>query len=183
MVNGKPIRDRGMTQKIRAAAGIAIGFACFLVLAHLVPDSVCRDGWQSPSIGRQGACSHHGGVRIYSALYLPIFGVATFLGLWIGGGLPRRGIKSDTVNSAPHVFQSTEEQLIRAAIEEKKRLCFLYCKHGSSRWTQRRVRPMQYRERLGRERVPAACLVAFCEERQAERIFLLRRMRDLIVVD
>lgn len=23
---------------------------------------LCADGWRSPSIGRQGACSHHGGV-------------------------------------------------------------------------------------------------------------------------
>ena len=31
----------------------------------------CADGWSSPSIGRQGACSHHGGVvpaRIYAEL-------------------------------------------------------------------------------------------------------------------
>lgn len=24
---------------------------------------VCADGWHSPSIGRSGACSHHGGVH------------------------------------------------------------------------------------------------------------------------
>jgi hypothetical protein len=23
----------------------------------------CNDGWTSPSIGKQGACSHHGGVK------------------------------------------------------------------------------------------------------------------------
>ena len=28
----------------------------------LVPETTCKDGWKIPSIGRQGACSHHGGV-------------------------------------------------------------------------------------------------------------------------
>ncbi|MFF2852674.1 hypothetical protein ACFVT5_41235 [Streptomyces sp. NPDC058001] len=33
--------------------------------------TTCRDGWDSPSIGRPGACSHHGGVV---ALYTADFG-------------------------------------------------------------------------------------------------------------
>lgn len=39
--------------------------ACTLTLAGLaeiLPAARCRDGWRSPSIGRQGACSWHGGV-------------------------------------------------------------------------------------------------------------------------
>ncbi|TVZ90452.1 DUF3761 domain-containing protein [Streptomyces sp. BK340] len=28
-------------------------------------EATCRDGWGSPSIGRSGACSHHGGVVWY----------------------------------------------------------------------------------------------------------------------
>lgn len=27
------------------------------------PTASCRDGWRSSSIGKQGACSHHGGVK------------------------------------------------------------------------------------------------------------------------
>ncbi len=29
----------------------------------MVGPVICEDGWHSPSIGRQGACSHHGGVN------------------------------------------------------------------------------------------------------------------------
>src|ERR671919_300543 len=34
----------------------------FFLLVYFIPESTCRDGWESPSIGRQGACSYHGGV-------------------------------------------------------------------------------------------------------------------------
>lgn len=40
-------------------AGLLLLFA----LSALTPSPVCRDGWRSPSIGIQGACSHHGGVK------------------------------------------------------------------------------------------------------------------------
>ena len=44
-----------------------VGFLTFLVLTFagnaIVGPAVCNDGWASPSIGRQGACSHHGGVN------------------------------------------------------------------------------------------------------------------------
>lgn len=29
----------------------------------------CADGWLSTSIGRQGACSHHGGVKTFLNIY------------------------------------------------------------------------------------------------------------------
>ena len=43
-------------------------FVAFTVTRLLIGDffderPVCMDGWGSPSIGRQGACSHHGGVQ------------------------------------------------------------------------------------------------------------------------
>ena len=43
-------------------------FVVFTVTRLLIGDffderPVCMDGWGSPSIGRQGACSHHGGVK------------------------------------------------------------------------------------------------------------------------
>lgn len=58
--------------------GIIFGLViCFGVLA-LLPGATCRDGWKSNSIGRSGACSHHGGVggNVWSipALILGILG-------------------------------------------------------------------------------------------------------------
>lgn len=43
-----------------------IGLVVFLLssvfIGQLMGPVTCRDGWHSASIGRQGACSHHGGV-------------------------------------------------------------------------------------------------------------------------
>lgn len=39
----------------------------FLIRIPYINDSYCSDGWASPSIGRQGACSHHGGVGYIEA--------------------------------------------------------------------------------------------------------------------
>ena len=38
-----------------------------IIIGTLMPALVCMDGWQSGSIGKQGACSHHGGVN-----YMPV---------------------------------------------------------------------------------------------------------------
>lgn len=46
---------------------LIVGFTTFLVLSFagsaIIGPLSCNDGWQSPSIGKQGACSHHGGVN------------------------------------------------------------------------------------------------------------------------
>lgn len=46
---------------------IVVGFVVFFLLSfignQLVGPTRCSDGWASPSIGKQGACSHHGGVN------------------------------------------------------------------------------------------------------------------------
>lgn len=64
---------------------ILIGLAMFLLIIILGfawdGSSRCNDGWSSPSIGRQGACSYHGGVR--DSLKVPIFVGSAFLGLWV----------------------------------------------------------------------------------------------------
>ena len=44
--------------------GWIVGFVFFFVVGSFVPKSTCMDGWASSSIGRSGACSHHGGVRV-----------------------------------------------------------------------------------------------------------------------
>jgi hypothetical protein len=50
-----------------SAVGLMAFFACWITLSALWP-TVCSDGWVSPSIGRPGACSWHGGVSILSRL-------------------------------------------------------------------------------------------------------------------
>jgi len=57
--------------------------AVFLVSCNglrMVVHTTCGDGWHSPSIGRRGACSHHGGVdRIAGNLVLFGSGAAAWL--------------------------------------------------------------------------------------------------------
>jgi hypothetical protein len=42
--------------------GILLFVLSFIVLRQLIGPAKGRDGWASSSIGRQGACSWHGGV-------------------------------------------------------------------------------------------------------------------------
>jgi hypothetical protein len=60
-----------------------VGMLAFLVslvvVNILLGPETCSDGWQSPSIGSQGACSWHGGVdQIRSPL---VFLVSVFVGV------------------------------------------------------------------------------------------------------
>jgi|LULX01.1.fsa_nt_gb hypothetical protein len=34
-----------------------------VVIGIILPELACMDGWESPSVGKSGACSHHGGVN------------------------------------------------------------------------------------------------------------------------
>lgn len=51
----------------------ALWIITFLViwfgLALLSGPATCRDGWHSSSIGKRGACSHHGGVKNSSSVF------------------------------------------------------------------------------------------------------------------
>ncbi len=44
------------------AAGIGSAIFSIVALGYVLGPATCRDGWASSSIGRSGACSHHGGV-------------------------------------------------------------------------------------------------------------------------
>ncbi|MEK6678006.1 MAG: hypothetical protein AABY39_01185, partial [Nitrospirota bacterium] len=61
------------------ALGWLSGIAIFLLLAQMLPEIRCADGWASPSIGRQGACSRHGGVKGNGLYTLAILGISIWL--------------------------------------------------------------------------------------------------------
>ena len=48
---------------------IFLSFMIGIVLTKIGTYSGCADGWLSSSIGRQGACSHHGGVKTFLNIY------------------------------------------------------------------------------------------------------------------
>lgn len=62
-----------------------LGFSTFVALAwlstSLAGPVVCADGWPSLSIGRQGACSWHGGVGADPRLLLVLASAAA--GVWV----------------------------------------------------------------------------------------------------
>lgn len=64
--------------------GLAVFVLAVVALAPLLP-TTCADGWQSQSIGIQGACSSHGGVAASKDVIR--FGPAALLGIGVGGGL------------------------------------------------------------------------------------------------
>jgi Topoisomerase DNA binding C4 zinc finger len=57
-------------------AGLLTFLILLKVMTPLVRPTVCSDGWASGSIGRRGACSHHGGVGTNWSL----------LGVFLGAG-------------------------------------------------------------------------------------------------
>lgn len=61
-----------------------VGFATFVIcgvaVAAIEGPARCNSGWQSPSIGRQGACSSHGGVAGSFAL---VAGIGSGVGMGI----------------------------------------------------------------------------------------------------
>ena len=74
---------------------IVVGFAVFFILNlvgnQIVGPTRCSDGWASPSIGKQGACSHHGGVNRSpksGVLILSILG-GFVAAAFVGSGEPR----------------------------------------------------------------------------------------------
>ncbi len=62
--------------------GAIVGFTTNIIILLFLPSRkvVCRDGWESPSIGIIGACSHHGGVEQDTRLFFAFF-FSVFLGL------------------------------------------------------------------------------------------------------
>lgn len=79
------------------AIGWIVGIFVFILLAQLIPESVCNDGWRSPSIGNAGACSHHRGVNRHGFLRMLALVVSIFIGVivtsWVKEGNPLRRIR------------------------------------------------------------------------------------------
>jgi hypothetical protein len=48
---------------MRPYRGVLIFLILFFIGHQIIGGTKCNDGWMSPSIGTQGACSHHGGVN------------------------------------------------------------------------------------------------------------------------
>jgi Na+-driven multidrug efflux pump len=65
------------------AAGIGAAIVSIVLLSYLLGPVTCRDGWHSLSIGRSGACSHHGGVSGHGWATLISLIIGICVGLWV----------------------------------------------------------------------------------------------------
>jgi hypothetical protein len=79
-------------------AGVVGFFLCMGIISALLPAPRCGDGWRSPSIGRQGACSHHGGVHQPWGFLLFPGGIAGGFGIWYAA---RRFLETRDGNKSP----------------------------------------------------------------------------------
>lgn len=72
-------------------AGLMVFFALAKLTGFLLGPVTCRDGWASSSIGRQGACSWHGGVDNSRGFLILIYAaVSGFVGFCVFGKLEPR---------------------------------------------------------------------------------------------
>lgn len=85
---------------------VVLGILLFVILLQFSPEKTCRDGWHSPSIGKRGACSHHGGVKKSPMFIFFLISVAS--GVYAYFYLEKRSESNKHENST----HSTEEGYI-----------------------------------------------------------------------
>jgi hypothetical protein len=144
------------------------------------------DGWKSPSIGNNGACSHHGGVNYDGIDRTPAWvnkvalgaGVITFLVPAVRYGFFRRTKKM--VVAPLKTLDDDVSRRLQDAIDTEKRVRFTYTGADGAVST-RTVRPisLDILEPFGWDK---RSLTGFCLLRKAERQFLLARMADIEIV-
>lgn len=99
-----------------------VGFLAFAVswgaISRMEGPVRCRDGWHSSSIGTQGACSHHGGVRPSSAPWLALLVGA------VSGGITAwlRPCARPPANSARRAADAVEDRAALAPPDPSRNL-------------------------------------------------------------
>ncbi|MFU1926162.1 hypothetical protein ACLQ9J_11780 [Bordetella hinzii] len=78
-------------RNVSIAPAVVLFFVIFYVGGALVP-LACSDGWHSHSIGRAGACSHHGGINAFP-IFL-VFLLAAFIAFKFHGYRMKKAQKS-----------------------------------------------------------------------------------------
>lgn len=106
--------------------GWVVGVALFLLLLQLLPEARCADGWASPSIGRQGACSHHGGVRGNGIYGILILGLSIAAGIMTTRKLKQKDVTVVIAREAQK--QRKELELIQSSIKDQRNIEFVHKK-------------------------------------------------------
>ena len=98
-------------RQLKLYSSLAFGVVAFVVamiaLNHLIGPTRCGDGWPSPSIGRRGACSWHGGVNWSPAELAFLASVIIGIGVGlVGERLKRRRTSSGLMRPASRPLPS-----------------------------------------------------------------------------
>jgi hypothetical protein len=181
-----PQEDRSLNPRgyLFALLSGVLTVALFIGLRIIYPIEPyrCADGWESPSIGIQGACSHHGGVvggdtmpRLLK-IACPLAGLLVF---WLvanayGGFTTRIPSKYGTG------YIADRADLIDRAISGGERIEFSYKKSHEIYYTKRLIRPSQIHY-IKPGRTTTLCVSGYCFDRKEDRTFLLARMTDVKV--
>jgi len=81
-------------------------YICWITLSVLWP-MACADGWLSPSIGKLGACSWHGGVSLLSRFSQYIVIPASLVAAFVARNIAARFAKKKIlISPVPQVFTS-----------------------------------------------------------------------------
>lgn len=201
------IDDEDIRFKVSAIIGFIVGVAVMVYLSQFIPEVTCKDGWDSPSIGRQGACSHHGGVRgnggsvFLVCLASFVLGFFVFSGLdWLLGGKEKKAApkleakyrpkqsselkpSKEAKESYEYIKFNKELSAVKLAITEKKDIEFMYTKPRAERAELRQVTPEAIREVPHKNSSSSTlCVVGNCKKREAIRVFALKRISRLRVL-
>lgn len=93
--------------------GIVVFLACWLLGTVLAGPLTCRDGYPSASIGRPGACSHHGGVDRRTGFWVFAISALFGFGAWRFGA--KRNEHLEGRDGLAEHFRWKQEHLSRAS--------------------------------------------------------------------
>lgn len=148
---------------------ITVGVVIAMALSPSFDGTRCADGWHSPSIGKQGACSHHGGVGYGDPTPWYVGPVAIGSGLLVLGALTWVFGLFQTPKVIDHNLLLFEQ-----AIKEHRPVRFLYAKPGKEP-EERTITPMEI-ILLNPKWPPSRCVAGRCHRANDERKFLLSRI-------
>lgn len=176
----KQVGQSGVPGLLGIAAGITVGLA----VTFSMPGAACVDGSSSPSIGRSGACSHHGGVARGSGwLGIPAGFFAGLLVYILAGNvidpMVERREAARLARPAPSqsVNSDDKEAVLRAAARSSSQVEFLY-QGGGAASERRRVYPRWLKMAMVEGEV-TLCVMASEELAGNQQPWALSRMSSL----
>ena len=152
-------------------------------LFSIIPPTKCRDGWESPSIGQQGACSHHGGVRRHTDLALLAiavsFGAGFFTTTKLSAIVQRRRKEIFKRSLSPLAQDASSDEIILYAILSESKIEFMYKGRKDFVPILRIVSPTALTTTRGGRGKNDPCIIGYCHTRKESRTFTFDRISRL----